>query len=84
LLAIEGLMVVVAGSLLGVLGLIVLGLFAGPMLESHLGVPLLTGRLSTEAWQLLLLVMATGFVVSLIPGYRAYRLSLAVGLTPRL
>jgi putative ABC transport system permease protein len=84
LLAIEGLLVVVAGSLLGVLGLIVLGLFAGPMLESHLGVPLLTGRLSTEAWQLLLLVMATGFVVSLIPGYRAYRLSLADGLTPRL
>lgn len=84
LLAIEGLMVVMAGSLFGVLGLIVLGMFAGPILEAHLGVPLFTGTLSTEAGQLLLLVMATGFVVSLIPGYRAYRLSLADGLTPRL
>jgi putative ABC transport system permease protein len=67
-----------------VLGLIVLGMFAGPILEAHLGVPLFTGTLSTEAGQLLLLVMATGFVVSLIPGYRAYRISLADGLTPRL
>ncbi|MBA4141841.1 MAG: ABC transporter permease [Nitrosospira sp.] len=84
LLAIEGLMVVVAGSVLGVLGLALLGLFAAPMLESHLGVSLATGMLSPEAWRLLFLVMATGFAVSLIPGYRAYRLSLADGLTPRL
>jgi putative ABC transport system permease protein len=40
--------------------------------------------LSAATLQLLLLVMATGFLASLIPGYRAYRLSLADGLTPRL
>ena len=84
LLAIEGLMVVTAGALLGVLGLIVLSLFAAPILEAHLGISFATGMLSAEAWQLLLLVMATGFLVSLVPGYRAYRLSLADGLTPRL
>jgi len=84
LLAIEGLMVVVTGSLLGLLGLLALGVFVTPMLETHLGISLATWTLSTEAWQLLLLVMATGFLVSLIPGYRAYRMSLADGLTPRL
>ncbi|MEO7320580.1 MAG: ABC transporter permease [Nitrosospira sp.] len=84
LLAIEGLMVVMAGALLGVLGLIVLNLFAAPILEAHLGISFTPGMLSAEAWQLLLLVMTTGFLVSLVPGYRAYRLSLADGLTPRL
>ena len=84
LLAIEGLMVVTAGALLGVLGLIVLNLFAGPILEAHLGISFTRGMLSADAWQLLLLVMTTGFLVSLVPGYRAYRLSLADGLTPRL
>lgn len=84
LLAIEGLMVVTAGALLGVLGLIVLNLFAGPILETHLGISFTRGMLSAEAWQLLFLVMTTGFLVSLVPGYRAYRLSLADGLTPRL
>ncbi|WP_004177618.1 ABC transporter permease [Nitrosospira lacus] len=84
LLAIEGLMVVMAGALLGVLGLTVLSLFAAPVLEAHLGISLAAGMLSAASWQLLLLVMITGFLVSLIPGYRAYRLSLTDGLTPRL
>ena len=84
LLAIEGLMVVVVGSLLGLLSLVALSIFVTPILETHLGISLATWTLSAEAWQLLLLVMATGFLVSLIPGYRAYRLSLADGLTPRL
>jgi putative ABC transport system permease protein len=83
LLAIEGAMVVLAGSLLGLSGLFAASLFAGPVLEAHLGISLHAG-LSAETLQLLLLVMATGFLASLIPGYRAYRLSLADGLTPRL
>jgi putative ABC transport system permease protein len=33
---------------------------------------------------LLASVVAVGVLASLIPGYRAYRLSLADGLTPRL
>jgi putative ABC transport system permease protein len=83
LLAIEGAMVVLAGSLLGLSGLFAASLFAAPVLEAHLGISLHAG-LSAETLQLLLLVMATGFLASLIPGYRAYRLSLADGLTPRL
>jgi putative ABC transport system permease protein len=84
LLAIEGLIVVGAGSLLGVLGLAALSHFGAPYLEGHLGVSLPAGVVSPEALKLLLLVMATGFLVSLVPGYRAYRMSLADGLTPRL
>jgi putative ABC transport system permease protein len=64
-------------------GLFAASLFAAPVLEAHLGISLHAG-LSAETLQLLLLVMATGFLASLIPGYRAYRLSLADGLTPRL
>jgi len=83
LLAIEGAMVVLTGSLLGLSGLFAASFFAASMLEAHLGITLHAG-LSPETLQLLLLVMATGFLASLIPGYRAYRLSLADGLTPRL
>ena len=83
LLAIEGAMVVLAGSLLGLSGLFAASFFAAPVLEAHLGISLHPG-LSAETLQLLLLVMAIGFLASLIPGYRAYRLSLADGLTPRL
>jgi putative ABC transport system permease protein len=83
LLAIEGVMVVLTGSLLGLSGLFAASFFAAPVLEAHLGISLHAG-LSAETLQLLLLVMATGFLASLIPGYRAYRLSLADGLTPRL
>jgi putative ABC transport system permease protein len=83
LLAIEGAMVVLAGSLLGLSGLFAASFFAAPVFEAQLGISLQAG-LSAETLQLLLLVMATGFLASLIPGYRAYRLSLADGLTPRL
>jgi putative ABC transport system permease protein len=83
LLAIEGAMVVLAGSLLGLSGLFAASVFAAPVLEAHLGISLRAG-ISVETLELLLLVMATGFLASLIPGYRAYRLSLADGLTPRL
>jgi putative ABC transport system permease protein len=76
--------IVVAGSLLGLISLVALSHFAAPFLETHLGISLAAGLISTEALRLLLLVMVTGFLVSLIPGYRAYRISLADGLTPRL
>jgi putative ABC transport system permease protein len=39
---------------------------------------------SLEELRLLGLVVAVGTLASLLPGYRAYRLSLADGLTPRV
>ncbi len=53
LLAIEGLIIVVAGSLLGVLGLVALSYFAAPFLEAHLGISLSAGLVSAEALELL-------------------------------
>ena len=35
-------------------------------------------------WQLMAAVLAGGLLASLVPGWRAYRLSLADGLTPRI
>ena len=55
LLAIEGLTIVVAGSLLGLLSLIALSYFAAPYLEAHLGISLPAGLISAEALELLCL-----------------------------
>ena len=35
-------------------------------------------------WQLMGAVLAGGLLASLVPGWRAYRLSLADGLSPRI
>jgi putative ABC transport system permease protein len=35
-------------------------------------------------WQLMAAVLAGGLLASLVPGWRAYRLSLADGLSPRI
>lgn len=84
LLAIEGFIIVVAGSLLGLAGLGILGMVAAPLLQTYLGISHVSWVLSAESWQLLIMVMATGLLVSLIPGYRAWRMSLADGLIPRI
>jgi putative ABC transport system permease protein len=84
LLALEGLAVMFAGVVLGVL-LLTLSLFAlGPFLGAQFGVTLQPSLPAVGEWQLLLGIMLAGFVASLLPGLRAYRLSLADGLTPRL
>ena len=84
LLALEGILVVTLGALLGALSVMGISLFAGPLLQARLGVSLTSAVLSEDVWLLLLVVIGSGALVSLIPGYRAYRLSLADGLTPKL
>lgn len=84
LLALEGFAVMLAGVALGVI-LLTLSLFAlGPFLSAQFGVTLHPSLPAAGEWQLLLGIMLAGFVASLLPGLRAYRLSLADGLTPRL
>jgi len=76
-----------AGSLtlLGVLsGLALLYalMFAGqPIIENRFGIFIAIGGLSSYEWILLGTVVAAGFLVGSVPSYRAYRLSLADGLT---
>jgi putative ABC transport system permease protein len=84
LLALEGLAVMLCGVVLGVLLLsagIVLG---GPLLEAQFGIVLHLDWPNAAELKLLGAVIAAGFVASLLPGWRAYRLSLSDGLSPRI
>ncbi len=72
------------GVLLG-LALLYLLLLAGqPIIESRFGIFIEIGGLSSYEWILLGAVVCAGFLVGSIPSYRAYRLSLADGLSVRV
>jgi putative ABC transport system permease protein len=84
LLALEGALVTALGALLGaVLAFALTGLL-GPWLQLRYGLTLRVGAPSPVQWMLLGAVLATGWLASLLPGLRAYSLSLADGLSPRL
>lgn len=83
LLAAEGLMVTLAGVALGTLACWTLVALAGPWVQSHYGVTLQLSVPSTSQWQMLGAVLGAGIAASLVPGWRAYRMSLADGLAPR-
>jgi putative ABC transport system permease protein len=83
LLAAEGALVTLAGAVLGAL---VAGLavwWAGPVLQQRFGITLLPGLPTAAQWGLFGAVLLAGMLASLVPGWRAYRLSLADGLSPR-
>ncbi len=84
LLTAESLLVAVLCSLLGVLLLTGITALAGPLVQAHYGLTLHTRLISAEELRLLSMVAAVALLASLLPGWRAYRLSLADGLTPRL
>ncbi len=84
LLALEGGAVTLAGALVGVLLLTLLTVVLGPWLEAHYGLLLQPALPALAELRLLGLVILVGTLASLLPGYRAYRLSLADGLTPRV
>lgn len=72
------------GMLLGIAllyGLLALG---QPLIESRLGLFIGIGALSAHEWLLLTTVFAAGLLVGLVPGWRAYRMSLADGLSNRI
>jgi putative ABC transport system permease protein len=84
LLTAEGLFVTVTGAVTGVLLLTLLTVALGPVLKAHYGLAVEISFVSPQELKLLATVVAVGLFASLIPGYRAYRLSLADGLTPRI
>jgi putative ABC transport system permease protein len=72
------------GALFGIT-LLYLLLFVGqPIIESRFGIFVEIGGLSRYEWILLGAVVGAGFLVGSIPSYRAYRLSLADGLSVRV
>lgn len=67
------------------LGLLSLLLLIGrPLIESGFGIYLHVTGPSGREWLLIGLVVAAGWLIGAIPAYRAYRLSLTDGLSPRL
>jgi putative ABC transport system permease protein len=67
-----------------VLLLSVLTALLGPFAQSHFGLAIQPKWVSAEESILLTSVVGVGLCASLVPGYRAYRISLADGLMPRL
>ena len=83
LLAGEGALVTLAGVALGALLAVVLVVAAGPWIQSQFGIAMKLSAPTTPQWLLLGAVLVAGVAASLVPGLRAYRLSLADGLSPR-
>jgi len=84
LLSAEALFVTLLGAAVGVTLLALLTLTLAPLVQAHFGLALSAQWLTGDELKLLAAVVAAGLVASLVPGYSAYRLSLADGLTPRL
>jgi putative ABC transport system permease protein len=84
LLALEGTLVTAVGVLAGALVSWLATLALAPWVQAQLGIVLQPRPPGGAEWQLMALVLAGGMLASLLPGWRAYRLSLADGLSPRL
>ena len=83
LLALEGTWVICTGVLLGVL-LAQVGMALGaPWLQNNLGIRLQIAAPLPTQWALAVTIVLTGMLASLGPAWRAYRMSLADGLSPR-
>jgi putative ABC transport system permease protein len=83
LLAIEGALLTAGGVVCGVLAWLGVFFTLGPWAEQRYGVTIRVSWLTSGEWALLLGVFAAGVAASLVPGWRAYRLSLADGLSPK-
>jgi putative ABC transport system permease protein len=84
LLVLEGAVVTGAGVVLGVMSALAVQALAGPLMQQRLGIFLQMGPPALTQWAVLVAVLAAGMLASLVPAWRAYRLSLADGLSPPL
>jgi len=84
MLAAEGALITLLGAALGVAAVALAIAAAAPWVQAQYGVALTLSAPNTAQWALLGAVLAAGFLASLVPGWRAYRLSLADGLSPRV
>ena len=84
LLVLEGAVVTSAGAAVGLLLALGAQALAGPVLQARFGILLQMGLPAATQWAVLAAVLVAGMLASLLPAWRAYRLSLADGLSPRL
>lgn len=83
MLTVEGLLVTTLGICVGVI-LLAAGITGlAPLAQAHFGVHLSLRPPGGNEWALLASILATGLLASLAPGWRAWRMSLADGLTLR-
>lgn len=83
LLAGEGVLITLLGVAIGMLLSVLLIALAGPWAQARFGIALRLAEPSASQWTLIGAVLVAGVLASLVPGWRAYRLSLADGLSPR-
>jgi len=84
LLIAEAFSLALAGVLFGVLLLYLAIAVAQPLLQSHYGIYLPFALPSAYEWMLLAAILLAGLVIGCVPAWRAYRQSLADGLSIRL
>ena len=84
LLMSEAWLLALLGAALGV-ALLYGALWLGrPLIEAQWGLYLAIGPLAPREWALLAIILGIGTLIGAVPGYRAYRYSLADGLTVRV
>lgn len=83
LLLAEGVLVTATGVLLGMALLATVLAVLSPWVQTHYGIAVPPAP-TAEEWRRALAVLVTGTLASAVPAWRAYRLSLADGLTPRI
>jgi putative ABC transport system permease protein len=69
---------------LGAAGLALIAALAGVAIERRFGLVFPAGITGVQEWQLLCGVLIAGLLGGIVPAWRACRISLADGLTPRL
>ncbi len=84
LLVMESALLTVAGIVVGILLLYAANAAAAPLLESRLGIHLSWRVLSFREWIMIACVFGISLAAAVVPGYRAYRYSLADGLSIRI
>ena len=80
----EAIFLTLLGAVLGLTLLYLLLLIGQPIIESEFGIFIGIGGLSPHEWILIGAVVGAGVLVGIVPSYRAYRLSLADGLSVRV
>ena len=84
LLLAEGLLITGLGALLGLGCSLAAVALAAPWVQAQFGIALQSSLPGASQWALLAAVLMAGMLASLVPAARAYRLSLADGLSPRV
>lgn len=84
LLALEAALITLSGVVLGALAAAAGTAMLGGWFQSRYGIALRPAAPASEEWLVIGAMLAVGLLAGLLPGYRAYRLSLADGLSPRV